>query len=190
MSPGLFSLSLSEKVQQEKTDNDYDNDDKPPERDSSGGDLGRALVRHLYPGVTKAPLGDLAGPCRYHSPACDLNDDDPQQGCTCREAAIEAYHPWQEAATLPTQWRVLAAQTEIYPERNVWYLEEIARLAGDERLLFSFEAEEYAVVLAACNGKHEVIAATGSTPDEIIEALYQRVYEWACKQQTLQQIAS
>jgi len=45
----------------------------------------------------------------------------------------------------------------------------------------------HAVVLArqtAGNDCTQVIAAKGSTPDEAIETLYQRVYEWSWKLQT------
>jgi len=111
-------------------------------------------------------------------PALDsLNE--PGQGYDCREAAIEAYHAWREAAALPLYWRGLAARTELYPERNAWYLDEIIQLAGgDDSPHLHCGISVQAVVLAAGD---EVIAATGNTPDEAIETLYQRVYEWFWK---------
>jgi len=57
--------------------------------------------------------------------------DEPGQGYGSREEAIAAYRAWLEAARLPMHWRELAARTEVYPERNAWYLDEIARLTGD-----------------------------------------------------------
>lgn len=105
--------------------------------------------------------------------------NEPGQGYDCREAAIEAYCAWREATELPLYWRGLAARTELYPERNAWYLDEIVRLAGgDDIPHLHCGISVQVVVLVAGN---EVIAATGNTPDEAIETLYQRVYEWFWK---------
>ena len=114
-------------------------------------------------------------------PALDsLNE--PGQGYNCREAAVEAYRAWREAAELPLYWRGLAARTELYPERNAWYLDEIVQLAGDDIPRFRCGISVYAVVLAAGIENIEIIDATANTPDEAIETLYQRVYEWSRKQ--------
>ncbi len=114
-------------------------------------------------------------------PALDsLNE--PGQGYNCREAAVEAYRAWREAAELPLYWRGLAARTELYPERNAWYLDEMVQLAGDDIPRLCCGISVYAVVLAAGIESVEIIDATANTPDEAIETLYQRVYEWFRKQ--------
>jgi hypothetical protein len=112
---------------------------------------------------------------------------DPAQGYDSREEAIEACRAWLEAAELPQEWRGLAARTELYPERNAWYLDEIARLTGegDTPRLHSGIAVHAEVLVrqtARDNGT-EIIAVTGDTPDEAIETLYQHVYEWLLKSQ-------
>ncbi len=113
---------------------------------------------------------------------------DPGPGHDCREEAIEACHAWREQAELDDGWRELATRTELYPERNAWYLDEIEQLAGgDDTPRLHYGISVHAVVLArqtAGNDCTQVIAATGSTPDEAIETLYQRVYEWSWKLQT------
>ena len=108
------------------------------------------------------------------------------QGYNCREEAIEAYHAWHEAAALPVQWQTLAASTEIYPERNVWYLEEIARLTGDSTPRLSCGIDVSATVMTDRSGSNGVITAVGTTIDEAVEALYQRVYGWYCQEPVLQ----
>jgi hypothetical protein len=108
---------------------------------------------------------------------------DPGPGYDCREEAREACHAWREEEELTDRWRWLAARTELYPERNAWYLDEIEQLAGgDDTPRLHCGISVHAVVLArqtAGNDSFEVIAATGNTPDEAIEPLYQRVYEWS-----------
>jgi hypothetical protein len=114
-------------------------------------------------------------------PALDsLNE--PGQGYNCREVAVEAYRAWREATELPLYWRGLAARTELYPERNAWYLDEMVHLAGDDIPRLRCGISVYAVVLAAGIESVEIIDATANTPAEAIETLYQRVYEWFRKQ--------
>jgi len=110
----------------------------------------------------------------------------PCQGYACREEAIEACQAWHEAAVAPVHWETLAAHTEVYPERNAWYLDEIARLTGDHTPLLSYGLSVHGVVIAAWNGGSAIIDVTGATPDEAIEALYQRVYERSCLHQVVQ----
>ena len=111
---------------------------------------------------------------------------DPGQGYACREEAIEACLAWREAVELADDWRGLAAHTELYPERNAWYLEEIVQLTGgDDTPCLHCGVSAQAVVLARGNDRLEVIAATGDTPDEAIETLYQRVYEWSRRPQAI-----
>jgi hypothetical protein len=74
----------------------------------------------------------------------------------------------------------------VYPERNAWYLDEIVQMAGDDTPRLRRGISVYAVVLAAGIESVEVIDATGNTPDEAIETLYQRVYEWSCHQQAIE----
>jgi hypothetical protein len=111
---------------------------------------------------------------------------DPVQGYTCREEAIEACHAWREAVELTEEWRELAAYTELYPERTARYLDEMVQLAaGDDTPHLHYGISVQAVVLARGDGGNEVIAAAGVTPDEAIENLYQRVYEWSRRPQAL-----
>jgi hypothetical protein len=117
-------------------------------------------------------------------PALDSSHDQ-LSGYLCREEALTACHTWCEAAELTQEWRRLAARTELYPERNAWYLDEIAHLAGDDTPRLHCAISVQAVVLARGNDSLEVIAATGNTPDEAIETLYQRVYEWSWKLQAV-----
>ena len=122
----------------------------------------------------------LKGTSTHLSPA-----HEPGQGYASREEAIVAYNAWLEAAALPEHWRELAAHTEVYPERNAWYLDEITRLTGDTTPLLSCGIEVHAVVIAFLDGIEQRIDATGNTPDEAIETLYQRVYAWHCQQETM-----
>jgi len=60
-------------------------------------------------------------------PALDL---EASEGYEVREEAIAACWAWWEATLLPLEWQALASRTEVYPERNAWYLEEITQLTG------------------------------------------------------------
>jgi hypothetical protein len=104
---------------------------------------------------------------------------DPGPGYVCREEAIEACRSWCEAVALTEYWRVLAACTEVYPERNAWYLDEITQLAGGDTPRLHCGISVHAMVLARRTTGIEVMTATGDTPDEAIEALYQCVCEWS-----------
>lgn len=112
---------------------------------------------------------------------------DPAQGYHSREEAIEACHAWREAVELSEEWRGLAARTELYPERNAWYFDEIARLAGRDGTpsLHSGITSHAAVLVRQTAGDNstQIITTTGDTPDEAIEILYQRVYEWSRRSQ-------
>ena len=108
---------------------------------------------------------------------------DPAEGYASREDAREACYAWHEAAVLEVQWQILASHTEVYPERNAWYLEEIARLTGNGTPMLACGTDVYAVLIADRSGRDQVIAATGMTIDEAIETLYQRVYAWPCQHQ-------
>jgi hypothetical protein len=80
---------------------------------------------------------------------------------------------------LTKSWQELAAHTELYPERNAWYLDEIAHLVGDNTQCFHYGLRVQAAIYARCQNGLVCLAVTGDTPDEAIEALYQRVYEWS-----------
>jgi hypothetical protein len=114
---------------------------------------------------------------------------DPSQGYDSREEAIEACRAWREAADLPDEWRGLAARTELYPERTAWYIDEIAQLTGgyDIPRLHCGISVHAVVLVRQTTGDNgtgaQIIAATGGTPDEAIETLYQRVYEWSRESQ-------
>src|SRR5260370_5011712 len=80
------------------------------------------LVKHTTTTIIPAALDQRSDAC---------------QGYGCREEAIEAYRAWHEAAVFPIVWQTLAASTEVYPERNAWFLQDIARLARDSTQLLS-----------------------------------------------------
>jgi hypothetical protein len=105
---------------------------------------------------------------------------DQRSGYDWHEAARDACHAWCETAELTQEWRRLTARTELYPERNVWYLDEITQLAGGDTPRLHCGISVHAMGLARRTTGNEVITATGNTPDEAIEALYQRVYQWSC----------
>jgi hypothetical protein len=100
-------------------------------------------------------------------------------GYDSREDALAACYAWYEAAELLKSWQELAAGTELYPERNTWYLDEIAHLLGDNTPCFHYGLCVQVVVHARGKNGLECLAAMGTTPDEAIEALYQCVYEWS-----------
>jgi hypothetical protein len=131
-------------------------------------------IPHLIDGMEDPPL----------IPPSRDSFHDPGQGLDCREEAIEACRSWREQEELDDGWRGLAALTELYPERNAWYLDEIAQLAGGDTPRLRCGISVYAMVLARHAARNEVIAAIGNTLDEAIETLYQRVYEWSWKLQT------
>jgi hypothetical protein len=107
---------------------------------------------------------------------------DPRQGYDSREEAIQAYRTWWEEATLPLQWEHLAASTEVYPERNAWYVDEIVHLTGDTPRLY-VSTYVSAVVITEHKGSVDSITATAATLDEVLAVLYEHVYPWSCDQQ-------
>jgi hypothetical protein len=115
---------------------------------------------------------------------------DSTAGYEDRDEAVAACHAWHEATALPADWHLLAMYSEVYPERNSWYLEEIARLIGNDAQVHIFASYGFATVIAMPYGVDEVIMARGMTRDETIANLYQLVYEWSCRQQARQQRAS
>jgi hypothetical protein len=102
-----------------------------------------------------------------------------EAGYLCREEALAACQACYEAAELTEVWQELAARTELYPERNAWYLDEIAHLAGDDTPRLHYGLSVQAEVCVRGKNGLERIAATGDTPDEALEALYQHVYKWS-----------
>jgi hypothetical protein len=126
----------------------------------------------------------LTGTTTYIPPALEPVHESGQ-GYGSREEAIAAYCAWVEAEGLPVYWRKLAAHTEVYPERNAWYLDEITQLTGDTTPLLLCGIEVHAIVIAVLDGIAQLIAAIGNTPDEAIETLYQRVYACHFKQETM-----
>jgi hypothetical protein len=115
---------------------------------------------------------------------------DSTEGYEERNEAVAACWAWHEATVLSADWQVLAMSTEVYPERNSWYLEEIARLIGSDTQTRVFATYGFATVMAGPYGVDEVIMARGMTRDETIANLYQRVYEWSCIKRTGRQRAS
>ena len=103
---------------------------------------------------------------------------DSKQGYTSRQKALMACCAWNEEIRLPVQWESLAAHIEAYPERNAWYLEEIAQMTGGSPLLVTATLEAVAVVVTESHPSVRFISAVGVTLDEAIEQLYQQVYLW------------
>lgn len=92
-------------------------------------------------------------------------------------ATEEVIAAWLVEAGVHVRWRALAANTEVYPERNAWYLEEIVHLAGAIPMVGIGVADAYADVIVRYRGGSYVLEAAGASLDEAIEALYQRVYD-------------
>ena len=82
-----------------------------------------ALSSDILFGVYRVERSPLIDPARN-----SLHKRVP--GYTCREEAIEAFYTWNETCELTQNWRWFAALTEVYPERNAWYLDEIVQLTG------------------------------------------------------------
>lgn len=101
---------------------------------------------------------------------------DPEKGYGSREEALEVCHTWGEAVALPVQWEKLAAHTEMYPERNAWYLDEIFHLSGDLPRLARIGEFTIAQVIVEHDGDLKAISTVEPSPDEAIEQLYQKVY--------------
>jgi hypothetical protein len=103
---------------------------------------------------------------------------DPQKGYGSRKKALEACRRWNEDVTLPVQWDILAARIEAYPERNAWYLDEIAQMTDGGSALCTCGVDATALVMVELHPNTSVIIATGVSLDEAIERLYEKVYEW------------
>jgi len=118
--------------------------------------------------------------------------DEPGQGYGSRKEAIAGYRAWLEATGLPVHWRELAARTEVYPERNAWYVDEIAKMTGGGSPIVTATIEAAALVIVGWHPQVQVIAAAGITADEAIERLYQKVYAWRYEreQEIIQSCAS
>jgi hypothetical protein len=115
---------------------------------------------------------------------------DSAEGYEDRDEAVAACWAWHEATVLLENWHLLAMYSEVYPERNSWYLEEIARLIGSDTHMHIFAPYGFATVMTMPHGGDEVLMARGMTRDETIANLYQLVYEWSYRQQARQQRAS
>src|SRR5437870_2754266 len=94
------------------------------------------LVTVLETGARTIPPARDAAPCRPSRP-----------GYGSRKKALEACRAWDEEVHLPGQWSALAAHSELYPERNAWYLEEMAQMTGESPLLFADTMEAVAAVI-------------------------------------------
>ncbi|HLG79134.1 MAG TPA: hypothetical protein VFA09_03080 [Ktedonobacteraceae bacterium] len=107
---------------------------------------------------------------------------DQEQGYPSRQQALDACCAWDEAIRLSVEWERLAASTEVYPERNAWYREEIAQMLGGSHVLVLTTLEAMAAVVIKHPGI-QVISARGITPDEALECLYEQVYACALLQE-------
>jgi hypothetical protein len=103
---------------------------------------------------------------------------DSKQGYPSRAQAVAACCAWDEEISLSVQWETLAAHIEAYPERNAWYLEEIAQMTGGSPVLLTATLEALAVAIVEQYPGVQVISARGLTRDEAIEHLYQQVSAW------------
>ena len=103
---------------------------------------------------------------------------DSKRGYPSRAQAVAACCAWDEAIHLSVAWETQAAHIEAYPERNAWYLEEIAWMTGGSPVLVTTTVEAIAAVVIELHPGVQVISASGITLDEAIEYLYQQVYEW------------
>jgi hypothetical protein len=73
----------------------------------------------------------------------------PEKGYSSRKKALEACNMWNEDVTLPVRWDILAALIEVYPERNAWYLDEIAQMTGGGNVLVTCGVDATALDLRA-----------------------------------------
>lgn len=103
---------------------------------------------------------------------------DQQQGYSSRAQAVAACCAWDEEISLSVVWETLAAHIEACPERNAWYLDEIASMTGSSSVLLTAAIEAIAVVVVEQHPGVQVISASGLTRDEAIEHLYQQVHAW------------
>jgi hypothetical protein len=86
--------------------------------------------------------------------------------------AFNFCHRRQEGFSLWSAWEKLAAQSELYPERNVWYREEIQRHTGEPIVCDCTGWTVYCSVFLP-DGTYCFVRA--ATLDEAIERLYQEV---------------
>ena len=149
---------------------------------------GMALIEtaegHWFPALT--PLTDtphwvtcIDADARCIPPALESKPcHDREKGYDSRQQALEACCSWDEEMSLPAQWERLSAHLEAYPDRNAWYLDEIAQMTGGSPLLVTATLEAVAVVVAELHPGVKIISAAGVTRDEAIEQLYQHVHSW------------
>jgi hypothetical protein len=99
------------------------------------------------------------------------------EGYVRRADAIKVCHERAEQAALIKQWEVLAAQQETHPERNSWYLDEIARMTGEVPHTVQLDTFACASTHVTLAEKCHFISGEGWTTGEALEALCARVYE-------------
>jgi hypothetical protein len=87
------------------------------------------------------------------------------------QAALNFCHRYQEDISLGIKWEWNNADIEWYPERNVWYLEEISRLTHDFVYAYSVGGEAHVGVFL----KAEYCKVHRPTMDEAIATLYETV---------------
>jgi hypothetical protein len=101
----------------------------------------------------------------------------PTQGVISFRTYAQAYafcERYQEHFTLWSDWQRLAAGCELYPERNVWYREQIKTLGG-----YLLHCEALCGFVYCCVFLPNEIYwyVTAPTIDEAIAQLYQQVYD-------------
>ncbi|GCE26405.1 hypothetical protein KDA_18890 [Dictyobacter alpinus] len=96
-------------------------------------------------------------------------------------AAINYCHRRWEDDELLYDWKKNAARCELYPERNVWYTQELQQLTGNTPLWFLSLSEVHAWV-ALYDGT--VYSVDAGTIDEAMCQLYEEVAERIALAQT------
>lgn len=97
-----------------------------------------------------------------------------------RREALDFCHRYQETFDLRWQWQKLATKSEIYPERNAWYQEEIAQHStwGPPNISPSVSTVYASVYLHSENPLSSFHCAIWG--DDIDDA-YVRLYEAMCQ---------
>ena len=96
-------------------------------------------------------------------------------------AAFDFCHRMNEGYGLPCDWNELTAQTELYPERNAWYRDEIVALVNVRPLVETSSSSAYGSVFPR-GGAHCFV--TAPTIDEAWVRLYASVCEYIARKQS------
>lgn len=97
-----------------------------------------------------------------------------------RREALDFCHRYQETFDLRWQWRQMATKSEIYPERNAWYREEIAQhsTGGPPNISPSVSVVYASVYL---HGENPLSSFHCAIWGDDIDNAYVRLYEAVCQ---------